>query len=333
LRVVVPDDFPAVVAGHPDLARLWAISELKIYGERAESTEELLRRVEGAQVIFNIRAFTRIDESLLARLPDLRLITVMGTGVDNIDLAAATRAGVLVCNAPGANARSVAEHTFALLLAAARHIARGDRELRAGEWRHHDALELEGKTLGLIGLGAIGSRVARMACGFEMRVLAWSRTPNQERAALCGATLTDLATLLRESDAVCICLALTAETRHIVDEAALAQMKRDAVLVNTARGALVDEVALVAALRSGRLRAAGLDVFEQEPLPPGSPLRELDNVVITPHAGWVSREARDRLVRVPIDNIFAWLDNRPQHVVNRDVLMRSPGPHGQVSAG
>src|SRR5262245_56227269 len=224
IRVVAPDDFPSTVAGHPALARLDGIAEVAVYQERAASVDELVARMAGAEVMFNIRTFTRIDGALLALLPELRLITVMGTGVDNIDLAAATRAGVLVCNAPGANARSVAEHTFALMLAVARHIPRGDLDVRAGRWVHYETPELEGKTLGVLGLGGIGGRVARMGVGFGMRVIAWSRTPDAERAAACGATLVDRESLLREADALCVCLASTAETRGFIGARELALM-------------------------------------------------------------------------------------------------------------
>jgi phosphoglycerate dehydrogenase-like enzyme len=319
-RVVVPDDFPPAVASHPDLAPLAAVADIEIYNERATSESELLERLRGAGVIFNIRAYTRLSDAVLAHLPELELIAVMGTGVDNIDLAAATRRGIAVCNCPGANARTVAEHTFALLLAAARHIGRSDRAVRRGEWTHYETMELEGKTLGVLGLGNIGRRVARMGAGFGMNVVAWSRTPDPARAAACGATLVDQETLLRESDAVAVCLASTAETRGLIDAAALAMMKPTAVIANAARGALIDEPALVNALRTGRIAAAGLDVFAEEPLPADSPLRELDNVVLTPHAGWVSREARDRMVQVPVANILAYFAGRPENVLNPDAL-------------
>jgi D-3-phosphoglycerate dehydrogenase len=320
LRVVAPDDFPRAVAGHPELERLKEVADVVVYGERAASDAELRQRLAGAQVLFNIRVYTRITDELLQDLPDLVMVAAMGTGVDNIDLAAASRRGVLVCNAPGANARSVAEHTIGLMLAAVRHIARGDREMRAGEWRHHETPELEGKTLGVLGLGNIGRIVARLGGAFGMRVLAWSRTPDPERAAACGAMLVDRETLLRESDVVCLCLTAAPETRHLIDADALALMKPGAVLVNTARAALVDEAALVAALRAGRIAGAGLDVYTEEPLPAGSPLRELESVVLTPHSGWVSHEARDRLVRAPVENILAYLAGRPQNVVNPEAL-------------
>ena len=330
LRVVAPDDFPRAVAGHPELERLTGVAEVVIYGERATTEAELLDRLRGAHVIYNVRAYTRITEQVLAALPDLRLIAVMGTGTDNIDVAAAGRYGVLVCNAPGANARSVAEHTFALLLAVVRHVAREDRDVRAGGWVHYETPELEGKTLGVLGLGNIGRLVAGFGAAFGMRILAWSRTPDAARAAACGATLVERETVLREADALCVCLAATPETRRLIDARALALMKPGAVLVNTARGALVDEAALVAALRAGRLAGAGLDVFDEEPLPAGSPLRELENVVLTPHAGGVSREARDRLVRVPVENILAYIAGRPQNVVNPEALQH---PRQRRSSG
>jgi phosphoglycerate dehydrogenase-like enzyme len=320
VRLVAPDDFPPAVAGHPELARLEAVAAVAVYNDRAATEDELLARLAGAHVLFNIRVFTRITDDLLAKLPELELIVVFGTGTDNIDLDAATHRGVVVCNAAGANARSVAEHTLALLLATVRHVPRGDRELRAGRWQHHETMELEGKTLGVLGLGAIGSRVARLGRALDMRVLAWNRTPDAERAAACGATLTDLETVLREADALCLCLTLTPETRGLLDAERLALMKPSAVLINTARAALVDEDALLAALREGRLAGAGLDVFTEEPLPPTSPWLTVENVVVTPHAGWVSREARDRLVRVPVDAVLGFLAGEPFNVVNPGAL-------------
>lgn len=320
LRIVAPDDFPRAVAGHPALGRLADVAEVRCYNDRADSAEALAARIAPAHAIFNIRAFTRIDDALLECAPELRLIAVFGTGYDNVDLTAATRRGVLVTNAPGANARSVAEHTLALLLATVRHVARSDRDVRAGDWRHHETMELEGKTLGVLGLGAIGSRVARMGAALEMRVLAWSRTADPTRAAACGVTQVGLRTLLRESDAVCVCVASTPETRGLLDAAALATMKPGAVLINTARGAVIDERALLDALHTGHLGGAGLDVFDAEPLPADHPLRAFENVTLTPHSGWVSRESRDRTVEVPVSNILAYLAGTPQNVVNPEAL-------------
>ncbi len=321
MRIVVPDDFPPVYGEEPEaLAPLRAYGEVAVYGSRAADRAELLSRLAGAEVAINVRAYTVFDAELLDALPNLRLISILGTGTDNVDLRAAAERGVVVTNTPGASTYSVAEMAFALMLAAARHIPLADRQMRAGEWRHTKGLELHGKTLGVIGLGLIGQAVARMAAGFGMRVLAWSFHADAERARACGAELTALDALLREADVVSLHLRASPEATGLIGRRELALMKPTAVLVNTARGALVDEAALAEALREGRLFAAGLDVYQREPLPADSPLRGLDNVVLSPHAGWVTHEASRRLVQMPVDNIVAYLAGRPQNVVNPAAL-------------
>ncbi|MER3405817.1 MAG: hydroxyacid dehydrogenase [Chloroflexota bacterium] len=323
VRIVIPDDFPPVYQGHPQLERLRTLGHVQVYGTRAASPEELLARLEGAQIVLNVRAYSVFDRWLLDRLPELRLISILGTGTDNVDLEAATELGVLVCNTPGASTVSVAELTMALILATARHVALSDRKVRGGEWYHREGFELRGKTLGVLGLGLIGQEVARLGKAFGMRVLAWSFTYDEQRAAECGAQLADFHDVLRQADVLSLHLRSSPRTRGIIGRMELQLMKPGAILVNTARGALVDEEALAEALRAGRLAGAGLDVYVQEPLPPESPLIQLDNVVLTPHIGWVTREASECLARTPVENIEAYLAGHPQHVVNPDVLARA----------
>ena len=314
--IVIPDDNPIVFSGHPALERLRAAGELRIYTDLPRSRAELLRRLDGTTVAIDLRSSTLFDEAVLAALPELRLISVVGTGTDNIDLAAAGRHGVAVCNAPGANARSVAEHATALMFAVARHIPLSDREMRAGQWRHHVGPELEGKTLGVIGLGNIGQQVARMGNGLGMRVIAWSFTRDESRAQACGAELAERDELLRRADVISLNIPATPESRGMIGAPELALMQPGAILINTGRGALVDEAALLDALRSRRLAGAGLDVFVEEPLPADSPLFALDNVVLTPHVGWVTHEAQERLIQIPIDNTLAYLAGEPRSIVN-----------------
>jgi D-3-phosphoglycerate dehydrogenase len=321
--IVIPDDSPPVFSGHPAVERLRAAGEVRIYDSLPRTREELLRRLQGAAAVLNVRSSVQFDVPVLSQLPELRLIAVVGTGLDNIDLAAADRYGVAVCNAPGVNARSVAEHTIGLIFAVSRRIPRMDRELRAGEWRHHSGPELAGKTLGVIGLGNIGSQVAGMAKGLGMRVIAWSFTHDPERARSCGAELVERDDLLRWADMISLHVPATPESRSMIGARELALMKPGAFLINTARGSLVDEPALIETLRSGRLGGAGLDVFAQEPLPPDSPLLALDNAVLTPHVGWVTHEATERLIQVPIDNVLAYLAGHPQSVVNPVALQHS----------
>lgn len=331
VRIVIPDDFPPAYAGTAEVESLRELGKVEVFSTRAQSRDELLQRLRGAHALLNVRSYTSLDADTLAQLPDLAHIAVFGTGTDNIDLAAAAQLGIVVSNAPGANARSVAEHALALALAVARSIPRHDRDLRAGRWVHHEGPELEGKTFGVVGLGNIGRHAARIAAAFGMQVVGWSTTPNQERARAAGAKLVAFDDLFRRSHIVSLHLAATERTRGIIGARELALMMPGAMLVNTARGALVNEQALLDALRSGHLFGAGLDVFVDEPLPAGHPFTGLDNVVLTPHAGWVTREARQRLLRLPVENIAAHLAGSPRNVVNPDALA-SARPFGASQA-
>lgn len=315
MLTVIPDDFPAVFSLSDQMERLREVGEVRAYPSRAEDEAELARRLEGAAAVVNMRSFTRFTESLCAACPELRLISISGTGTDNIDLAAAARRGVLVCNTPEANSDSVAEHTWALLLALARGLREMETRLRAGEWWHHYGTELRGKTLGLVGLGRIARRVARMAQGFGMEVLAWSHTADEGRAREAGVTLVELDELVARADVVSLHLRLSEKSRGLLDEGRLRRMKPTALLVNTARGALTDEFALARALAEGRLAGAALDCYAEEPLPADHPLRTAPNTLLIPHAGWMTREARERMLSEPVDNILAWLQGQPQNLV------------------
>jgi phosphoglycerate dehydrogenase-like enzyme len=212
---------------------------------------------------------------------------------------------------------------IALVLAAARHLIVVDREVREGKWPRRDGMELRGKTMGILGLGSIGLEMARLGRGLGMRVIAWSPTYDPERARTTGVELVDRDDLLRQADVVSMCLRVHPETMGAIGVRELALMKPSAILINVARAALVDESALVEALRERRIAAAGLDVYEQEPLTAGHPLLGLENVVLSPHSGSWTHEATDRLMAMPVDNIIAYLQGRPQHVVNPDSLKHS----------
>lgn len=256
---------------------------------------------------------TRVIESA----PRLRIIARHGVGVDAVDLAAATRRGIVVTTTGSENAAAVAEYTFALLLALARKVPGADRGMRDGAWSRESqvGMELDGRTIGIVGLGAIGRRVARQAKGFGMRVLAFD--PAIADSGDADIELTSLEALLERSDVVTLHTRLTAETSHMIDARALARMKRGAFLVNTARGEVVDEPALIAALAGGDIGGAALDTYEREPLPAESPLRAMANVVLSPHVAGQSEAA---LVRVAISAAQAILDElagrRPRHVYN-----------------
>jgi phosphoglycerate dehydrogenase-like enzyme len=318
MDIVIPDDDPPTYAGleQADLRRLAPYGTVRLYTKRAADRLELFARLADAEAVINVRAYTALDAEALEHAPKLRLISILGTGTDNVDLGAARLRGVTVTNTPGVGAPSVAELTVGLMLAVTRAIPLSDGRVKQGVWQHVEGPELEGKTLGLLGLGAIGSRVARIARGFGMHVVAWSFTPDLERAGSLGVELVERDEVFRRGDVVSVHLRNTPEVRGLVGARELGLMQPTSYLVNTARGALVDADALASALRGGRLAGAGLDVFTEEPLPPERNLfRELPNVVLTPHLGAVTLEANARSRAMPVDNIIAFLEGRPEHVV------------------
>jgi glyoxylate reductase len=268
----------------------------------------------------------RVDAALMERLPGLRAIANYGVGYDNIDVAEATRRGIIVTNTPDVLTAATADLAMALLLACTRRLGEGERLVRSGRpwaWNPHMllGLELDGATLGIVGMGRIGLAVAARAQAFGMRLLHTSRSDHPDADAL-GSRRVDLDELLRTSDVVSVHVALGPETRHLIDAAALKTMKHDAYLVNTARGPVVDEAALARALREGWIAGAGLDVYEREPaVEPG--LLELDNVVLLPHLGSATTKARSAMSRVAATNLVAALrGERPPNALNPEVLGR-----------
>jgi D-3-phosphoglycerate dehydrogenase len=263
-----------------------------------------------------VRAYTALDDEAFANAPHLKMVSILGTGTDNVDLQAAQRRGITVTNTPGVGAPSVAELTLGLILAVTRAIPLSDARLRQGTWQHEEGPELVGKTLGLLGLGAIGSYVARLGQGLGMRVIAWTFSTDPSRAERLGVELVDRDDVFRRSDVVSVHLRNTPEVRGLVGERELGLMKPSAYLINTARGALVDQAALAAALRSGRLAGAALDVYTEEPLSvSNNPFVDVPNVVLTPHIGAVTAEAAARSRAMPVDNILAYLAGKAQNVV------------------
>lgn len=313
--IVVPDDFPSVFQGTPAHERCAALGEVRVHTARgADDEAELIRRLDRAQVAINIRAHARFTDAVFAACRTLRMISVWGTGTDNIDLEAAGRRGITVCNTPGMNALAVAEHTIALMLAVARRIPRIDAEMRAGAWPRELLTQLLGKTLGVFGTGTIGARVVELGRALGMDVLAWSARGDAGRIAALGARVATKDQILRQADVISLHARLGPETRGLLGRRELAVMKRGAILVNTGRGALVERTALLEALTEGRI-AAGLDVFHDEPLKPGDPLLSLSNVVLSPHnAGQTPEVIRDGLLRA-VQNVEHFLEGRPTDVV------------------
>ncbi len=261
--------------------------------EEYPNEERLIELAKDVEAII-VRSKPKVTKRVIEEAPKLKVIGRAGVGLDNIDLEAAKERGIKVVNSPAASSRSVAELVFGLLFAVARKIAFADRKMREGVWAKKQCMgiELEGKTMGVIGFGRIGYNVAKIANAFGMRVLLYDPYPNEERAKEVGGTFASLEDLLKESDVVTLHVPLVDATYHLINEERLKLMKPSAILINAARGAVVDNKALVKALQEGWIAGAGLDVYEEEPLPKDHPLTKLDNVVLTPHIGASTEEAQ-----------------------------------------
>lgn len=299
--------------------------DLNVYdGPRPQPRDRLLKAIAPCDGLL-CTIFDKIDEEILAAAPRLRVVAQFGVGYDNLNVEAATRRGVLVTNTPNVLTDATAELAWALLLTAARRLGEGERLLRAGKWTGWDPGQLRGtavagKTLGIVGAGRIGAAMALMSAGFRMNVLYSASRTNLELEEKLKARHVPLDELLAQSDFISIHVPLKPETRHLIGKGEIAKMKPTAVLINTSRGAVIDEAALAEALKARRIAAAGLDVYENEPrVTPG--LLELENVVLAPHLGSATRETRDAMGRLAAENLVRVLKGEaPITPVNPSVL-------------
>ncbi|HEY7542746.1 MAG TPA: NAD(P)-dependent oxidoreductase [Methylomirabilota bacterium] len=314
--IVVPDDFPSVFDGTPAHERCRKIGETRVFTARgADDEAELIKRLDGARIAINIRAHARFTDAVMAASRKLEMISIWGTGTDNIDLDAAGRHGITVCNTPGINAFAVAEHAVALMLACARRIPRIDREVRGGAWPRDLLTQLLGKTLGVFGTGKIGGRVIALGRALGMDVLAYSARGDAAGVAALGARAASKEDICRRADVLSLHLRLGTDTRGFLGRREFAMMKPSAILINTGRGALIEREALLDALTQNKIAGAGLDVFHDEPLKPGDPFLALANVVLSPHNGGQTPEViRDGLLRA-IENVENYLAGKPTDTV------------------
>jgi D-3-phosphoglycerate dehydrogenase len=311
MKIVVVDH---VYLEGQHIQQLRAMGEVQIFGDPPKSDEELKRRIQGAEIV--IVGWSNLTRDIIDSVPNLKMISIWATTCHYADLEAARERGIIVTHVPGYATEAVAEHVFGLLLASVRRLLPADNHVREGkfDWRPFTGMELAGKTLGLVGTGAIGCRVGEIAKGFKMRILGFDKAPNMKKAQEIGMNYVDLQTLLRESDIVSLHVALTSETERLIGKKEIDMMKEDAVLINTSQGKVVDEKALVDALRSRKLSFAGLDVFEKETSAEDNPLFELDNTVLSPHVGFHTVEAVKRCTDICIDNVIEFLKGRPQNL-------------------
>jgi len=313
-RVALLDDYQGVALGMADWKSLPAGTEVAVFKDHLSDESAVAKRLADFDIVMALRERTPFTRTLLERLPKLKLLITAGMRNASIDVKAAAERGVLVCGTSGLP-YPTAELAWGLILSLMRRIPAEDRATREGKWQTSLGLGLNGKTLGVLGLGTLGSRAARVGKAFEMEVLAWSQNLTAERAKEVGATLVTKDELLARSDIVSIHLVLGDRTRGLIGAKELALMKRSAYLINTSRGPIVDEAALVRALGDGTIAGAGLDVFDEEPLPLDHPFRRLPNIVITPHLGYVTDETYRIFYGQALEDVKAYLDGAPVRVL------------------
>ena len=315
MRVAILDDYQGVALDSADWSALEARAELLVYRDHLANEDALVERLVDAEIVVAMRERTPFERSLVERLPNLRLLITTGARNASFDLEALRDAGVTVCGTGGRGA-ATAELTWGLILALMRSIPLEHAAIDDGRWQLSLGRDLGDKTLGVIGLGRLGSQVGTVGRAFGMPVLAWSQNLTRERTDELGVELArSLADLLDRADVATIHLVLSARTRGLIGTPELARLGSDAYLVNTSRGPIVDETALVAALRDGTIGGAALDVFDEEPLPAGHPLIGLENVVLTPHIGYVTAETYAVFYRDAVEDIVAFLDGSPVRVI------------------
>jgi phosphoglycerate dehydrogenase-like enzyme len=319
MKFAILDDFQGAAASLSCMNRLRGCGELLVFRKPLSSEPELIEALKDVHILIPIRERTRLTGDVLKALTSLEMISQTGGNAPHLDLEAATRRGIVVCTSPGSG-QSTAELTFALMLAVMRRIPQEHQAMRAGHWQTGQGVGLQGKTLGIIGLGRIGSHVAHIAQAFGMRVLATGFTLTAERALAHGVRMASLEDLLARSDVVSIHLRLSERSNKLIGRGELRLMKPTAYLINTSRGPIVDEAALVDALRHQRIAGAGLDVFDHEPIDPSHPLLQLDNVVCTPHIGFVTQETYEQMLGGAVENILNYLEGNPTNVRNPQAL-------------
>lgn len=311
MKIVVVDH---VYLEEEHIEKLRSIGDVEIFKDMPKNSEELKRRIDDADIA--IVGWSHLTEEILKAVEKLKMVSIWATTCHYVDLKTARERKIVVTHVPGYATEAVAEHVFALLLAAARKLLLADKHVRRGEfdWRPFRGLELAGRTIGVIGTGAIGCRVAEIAKAFKMRILAFDKYPNFERAEEIGMKYVDLQTLLRESDVITLHVPLTPETEGLIGKSDIDFMKEGCVLINTSQGKVIDEKALIEALKSRKIAYAGLDVFEEEPPPKDNPLFKLENTVLSPHIGFHTLEAAKRCTEICIDNIVKFIEGQPQNL-------------------
>jgi phosphoglycerate dehydrogenase-like enzyme len=316
-RIAILDDYQNVARTMADWSALERRATIDSFSRNLKVPDDAAQALAPYDVICTMRERMAVPRALIERLPNLKLVTVTGPQMRALDLAACAERGIVVSHTTmrGGEGYATPELAWGLILATLRHIAHEDRGMRNGAWQTTVGTTVHGKTLGLVGLGRVGRVVARIGQGFGAKLIAWSQNMTDAQAAECGATRVDKDTLFRDSDIVSLHVVLSERTRGLVGARELGLMKKSAILINTSRGPIADERALAAALQSGRIAGAGIDVYDDEPAPPDHPFRRLANAVITPHLGYVSEETYRVWFEDTVEAIAAFLDGKPIRVL------------------
>jgi len=322
LKLAILDDYQGTAKDLADWSKLPAGVEVEFFQDHIVDEDQLVERLGDFDLVQGMRERTPFPRSVLSRLPNLRLLITTGRRNASFDIEAASELGITVCGTNGGG-EGTTELTWGLILAMLRHIPEEERRSRAGSWGTTVGIGVKGKTLGLIGLGHIGSLVARVAKAFDMNVIAWSQNMTHERANECGATLVDKETLFRDSDIVSVHLVLSDRTRGLVGKSDLAFMKPSAYIVNTSRGPIIDEMALIDVLERKAIAGAALDTFVIEPLPKDHPFFKTPNTLISPHLGYVIDDSYEAFYAGVIENVRAFTSGEPIRTINEDVLTSS----------
>ena len=328
IKLALLDDYQKVAMRLADWDRLKKRGiEITVFHEPFASVDDAVQKLAPFQILGLLRERTAFPRALIEKLPNLRFMVLTGARAASLDDKAATERGIPISTTPGGGSNApTAELGWALLMMCARDLAKAERLARQGKW--HDGIEqmvvLEGKRLGILGLGKLGSRAARYGKAFGMDVVAWSQNLTPEKAEAGGAKYVSKDELLATSDFVSIHLALSDRTRGLIGAADLAKMKKTAILVNTSRGPIVDEAALIAALKNRTIMHAGLDVYDKEPMSADHPFTELDNITLIPHLGYVVEESYRFFYDGTIKDIEAWLDGKPINLLNPEALNKDP---------
>ena len=314
--IVIPDDEPVVLKTTPLAEKVYDLAEtVEWHTTRPLTDDETINLIKDADAVINIRGSVQFNENVLSSCPNLKLISVWGTGVNHVDLGFAESQGVWVSNTPAYGAPYVAEQALALGLSVGRQIVSNHNRVVGGGWTAGYVNEFYNKTLGVIGTGAIGQRMIELGKALGMKVIAWTFNPSAERASQYGISFVEFDDLIKDSDVISLHIPATSESINLIDEREFKLMKNTCIIINTARGDIINEAALISALRNNTILGAGLDVFPQEPMPENHPLTTLTNVVISPHVGGMAEAATMKGLEMTIDNLESFAKGNPLYVV------------------